>query len=101
MPSRLIGPCANPKCVEREKSSGQWQFLPEGFANEHQVFNLSGQVCKKANCLRWAGLKDPPGKPGRPKRIRAGFDGDEETTSPVAEPRPPRIERIDEIWAMR
>ena len=98
MPSQLTGPCANPACLDRNKSSGQFQFLPAGFCKPTE--NLLKQVCKKADCLRWAGIKEEKKKPGRKRKAEEEVP----TGVPVPaapEPRPPIVGPIAEIWAMR
>ena len=70
----LRPPCGNPECPDPAKASGQWQYIPAGF--EKQVREDATCTCKKANCLRYFGLKDLAGKPGR-KRAHGGDDGDD------------------------
>ena len=50
------GPCGVPACPEPEKASGQWAYIPEG--NEKEVARGAHCVCKKADCLRYFGLKE-------------------------------------------
>ena len=59
------GPCANPGCCDPDASSGQWQYVPKTFVNQNGIAGRC--VCKKADCLRWCGLKSPKQRPG-PKR---------------------------------
>ena len=101
MVSSLTGPCSNPACIARDNASGQFQKTPPGFCKPAE--NNSGQVCKKAECLRWAGLKEEKKKPGRPSK-KQKVDDDVPTGVPISaapEPRPPIVHRIDEIWSLR
>jgi hypothetical protein len=98
------GPCVAPQCKDRDKSSGQWQFVPEPFATANGIKGKC--VCKKADCLRWCGLKDAAQKPGRKqlKRLLAEEDGASIGVGRVVgerTPCPPFIISIDEIWGVR
>ena len=64
------GPCGVPACPEPEKSSGQWAYIPEG--NEKEVARGAHCVCKKADCLRYFGLKEEAQRPGRKTNEAAG-----------------------------
>ena len=99
MPSSLTGPCANPACSARNNASGQFQFLPKNFVKITD--NPSGQVCKKADCLRWAGLKREKGTPGRKRAAPVDEMPTGVPVPPAQEPRPPIVSRIDEVWGMR
>lgn len=63
----LRGPCGNPTCKFPDRASGQWQYIPEDF--DEQVRDDAICTCKKADCLRYFGLKDPAGKPGRKRAL--------------------------------
>ena len=53
MPVR--GPCGNLTCKAPDRASGQWQYIPEDF--DEQVRDDAICTCKKADCLRYFGLK--------------------------------------------
>ena len=92
-----------PHCKDREKSSGQWHFVPEPFATLNGVKDKC--VCKKADCLRWCGKKEEVQKPGRKlKRLLAEEGGASIGVGRVVDERtpcPPYIISIDEIWGRR
>ena len=97
----LEGPCANPDCPAPDNASGQFQLLPEAFCVKHGL-DAGSMTCKKADCLRWGGLKAPKQKPGR-KRAAACLPGDVSPVGvPVSEvPCPPIIASVEEIWGVR
>ena len=94
------GPCAAPGCVDPDNAS-QWQFVPEPFATAHGVAGRC--VCKRGDCLRWCGLKEPKQQPGRraAKRSHAEAAAVGALLQPEHLPCPPIIVSIDEIWAVR
>ena len=91
------GPCQADDCKDRNKSSGQWTYLPKKIALKYGKPEWSC-VCKKAGCLRWAEV------PGAPTLKRAKLN---EPAVAVALkeaedlPRPYALLKIDEIWAVR
>jgi hypothetical protein len=92
------GPCQNPDCPAPENSSGQWRYLPAAFATLNSL-DPGNCVCKKPDCLRWAGVKPPKQQPGRkaPRRDADSPRGDADTEVP----RPPILVSLDEIWGSR
>ena len=100
----LQGPCANPNCKDQHNSSGQWSYVPESIRQECGL-EVGANHCKKADCLRWCQKKDERKKPGRPSKKQR----DEEDGLPLGRPlqierslpRPPIIESIIQIWAVR
>ena len=56
----LCGPCAYPWCKAPDKASGQWQYIPEDF--DLELVRDATCSCKKADCLRYFGLKEAPQK---------------------------------------
>lgn len=93
------GPCAAPQCPTPDESGGQWQYIPTDFATQN---GCEGRcVCKKADCLRWCGLKEPKKTPGR-KRAAVRSASPESVMSGGDElPRPPYVVSINEIWGTR
>jgi hypothetical protein len=91
------GPCGVPACPEPEKASGQWAYIPEG--NEKEVARGAHCVCKKADCLRYFGLKEEAQRPGRKTKRPASPDapGRDDPCLPAMY----SVRRIDEIWGHR
>ena len=91
------GPCGVPACPEPEKASGQWAYIPEG--NEKEVARGAHCVCKKADCLRYFGLKEEAQRPGRKTKRPASPDapGRDDPCLPAMY----SVRRIDEVWGHR
>ena len=91
------GPCGNERCTDHDNPSGQWQFIPDDFNGRVRPGAIC--TCKKAVCLRYFGLKDQPGIPGRKRKA------DSERMLPGAcaseGPPPPIFDTIDEVWGVR
>ena len=84
-------------CKNREKSSGQWTYIPKMIARKYGKPEWSC-VCKKANCLRWAEV------PGAPQLKRAKLNEPAVAVAlkeADALPRPYALDKIDEIWGVR
>ena len=65
-------------------------------------WTMASCVCKKSACQRWAGFKDEPKQPGRPAKFtKLSIPMARALTSSETLPRPPILQRIDEIWGMR
>ena len=90
------GPCRIDGCADPNRPSGQWQFIPEAYCNEHDLTFEEDCTCKKAACLRKCGLKPEKQPPGRKRPAESppvGVALHEEEL-----PRPPVILSMDEIW---
>ena len=94
------GPCCIEGCVDPDRSSGQWQYIPEEYCTEHGLTFEEDCTCKKADCRRKCGLLPEKQKPGRKRPAESP------TTVGVALheeelPRPPVILSMIEIWNVR
>ena len=99
------GPCANPRCKDRENPTGQFTLLPQEFLDtDPALFGDSGAHCGKRPCRRWCGKLPPIGQARGCATAGSGAG----SGSPVpavlldeAGPRPSTIVSIKEIWAER
>ena len=97
------GPCANPKCTDKWKASGQFTLLDEEFVAEHSNEideDLEDPAhCGKRPCRRWCGkLKSIGGSAqGGSAQVVAGAVVAEHDVGP----RPAIIDTIVDIWAER
>jgi hypothetical protein len=94
------GPCCIEGCVNPDRSSGQWQYIPEAYCIEHDLTFEDDCSCKKAACLRKCGLKPEKQQPGR-KRLAESPPTVGVALHEEELPRPPIILSMDEIWNVR
>ena len=90
-------------CPEPDNSSGQWQYIPEEYCNQHDLNFRDDCSCKKGDCLRNCKLRPPKQKPGRKGKRAAADRGGSPTAIDLDEvgPRPPILVSITEIWNER
>ena len=101
------GPCVCPTCPlsHRDRSLGQWTYVPRLFKAQHPELNLPSDACvnKRAECLEWCGLKQEV-PVGRPASKKAKLN-EPAVAIAVKEadslPYPRKIKSIDEIWGVR
>ena len=101
------GPCVCPTCplTHRDRSLGQWTYVPRLFKAQHPELNLPSDACvnKRADCLEWCGLKQEV-PVGRPASKKAKLN-EPAVAIAVKEadslPYPRKIKSIDEIWGVR
>ena len=69
------GPCANPKCSDKRKASGQFTLLDEDFVAQHSEIDEDLEApahCGKRPCRRWCGKLPPLSNEGGGSQVVAG-----------------------------
>ena len=91
------GPCGNPTCPAPDKASGFWTYIPEGFSEA--IAPGATCTCRKADCLRYFGLKEAKQPPGRKRALPAAVEAPRHDDPCM--PEQYILAEIDEIWGHR
>lgn len=62
------GPCRVEGCVGPERSSGQWNYIPEAYCIDHGLMFRQACMCKKPGCERAVRKQGPVQVPGRKRK---------------------------------